>query len=83
MKKPQARRIYHPALVTAAIVLLWLAFSEPQTFNTASVIVWLVGALTAGLLVRAALAVGEPLLRLVSASFTQLGRERQAEQRQQ
>jgi hypothetical protein len=57
-------RLYRPGLVMVGVVLLWAAFNEPAQFDTASVAVWLLGAVTAGLLARAALALAEPALKL-------------------
>ena len=61
-----ARRLYRPGLLAVAVTLFWAAWQEPDHLALPGVIAWLMGAITAGLLVRAALAVAEPLLKLLA-----------------
>jgi hypothetical protein len=69
--KKTALRIYRPVPVTAAIVLFWAALNEPDSFTVADVAVWLLRAASAGLVVRAALAVAEPLVTLATRRLAQ------------
>lgn len=60
----KSARVYKPGLVTIAIVMFWAAYNEPAMFDSAGILIWLLGAVTVGLLVRAGLALFEPMLRL-------------------
>jgi hypothetical protein len=55
-----------PGMVTLACVLLWAAQHQPDSFTPASTGVWLLGALTVMLLVRAGLALATPTLKLTA-----------------
>jgi hypothetical protein len=59
-----------PGMVTMASVLLWAAQHEPDSFTAASTGVWLLGALTIMLLVRAGLALAAPILTLTSGMLS-------------
>ncbi len=60
---PKAKPVLlKPGMITLAAVLLWSARHEPAAFSTASTGVWVMGAITTALLVRAALALAAPLI---------------------
>jgi small neutral amino acid transporter SnatA (MarC family) len=61
-----ARRLYRPGMLAAAVTLFWAASQEPDQLSLPNLIAWLLGAATIGLLVRAAFAVAEPLLKLLA-----------------
>ena len=63
-----------PGMLTLAAVFLWSAGHEPAVFNAASLSLWLLGALTAGLLVQAALTLAAPLLGIFAAVLSQATR---------
>lgn len=64
-------RVLRPGMVTLAAVFLWAARHEPADFSAASLVVWFAGAITAALLVRAALALAAPLLAIAGAALEQ------------
>jgi hypothetical protein len=66
---PKSRRFYRPGLVAIAAMLFWAAVNEPPSLSAGKAIAWLLEALAAGLLVRAALAVAEPLLKLLANAY--------------
>ncbi len=69
---PKAKpALLKPGVITAAAVLMWSARHEPDAFTTASTGVWLMGAVTTALLVRAALALATPLIGLCGAVLGQ------------
>lgn len=62
--KSQRPRVIRRGLVVLAIAILWAAGHEPSTFTPSSLLVWILGMLTAALLARACFAVLEPVLKL-------------------
>ncbi|GAB0114424.1 hypothetical protein [Acidisoma sp. C75] len=68
-EKPKSMR---RGLVILSIAILWAAANQPVTLSVTSLIVWVLGIVTVGLLARAAFAVCEPLLKLGMASFLRL-----------
>lgn len=65
-KNGQARRpgLIRRGLVVLAIAILWAAGHQPISFTPTSLLIWILGMLTAALLARAAFAVLEPVLKL-------------------
>ncbi len=63
-EQSRASRLVRPGPLVVAAAILWAAANEPTSFTPSSVAVWLLGALTIGLLARAALALLQPLIRL-------------------
>lgn len=57
-------KLFRPLLVVLAVVLNWAALNQPPLFTPASLLVWLLGAITVGLLVRAALALAIPIMQI-------------------
>jgi hypothetical protein len=57
--------LFRPWLLTAAFALFWAAAHQPAGFSPVGTIVWLLGALTWALLVRAGLACLEPAVKLL------------------
>jgi len=66
--------LYRPGLIVISAVMFWAALNEPAMFNAASVTVWLLRAVTVGLLARAALALVEPATRLGAVLLSQAAR---------
>jgi hypothetical protein len=64
-------RLIRPVPVVIAVAVLWAAANEPATFTPSSIVVWLLGTVTIGLLARAALALLEPLIKLGLALMMQ------------
>lgn len=62
--KPRKPGLIRRGLVVLAIAILWAAGHQPDAFTPASVLIWVLGMLTAALLARAAFAVAEPVLKL-------------------
>ncbi len=78
--KPKANQVLlKPGMITIAAVLMWSARHEPDSFSAASTGVWLMGALTTALLVRAAMALAAPLIGLAGAVLGQALRVMQNE----
>jgi hypothetical protein len=73
--KPKGKRnagLYRPGLLTLALVLFWAAAHQPAEFTPVATIVWLLGAATGALLVRAGLAFLEPAVRLVVVRWREI-----------
>jgi ABC-type thiamin/hydroxymethylpyrimidine transport system permease subunit len=66
-----AAPLVKPGMVTMAAVFAWAAVHEPARFTPASCGVWLLGALTTALLVRAAMALISPLAAALAAALGQ------------
>jgi hypothetical protein len=70
-RKGKNAALLKPGMLTLAVVALWSARHEPDSFDTASVGTWLLGALAVGLTMRAALALFTPALALCTAILGQ------------
>jgi hypothetical protein len=57
-------RFIRRGLLVLAIAILWAAGHQPSAFTPSSLLVWLLGMLTAALLARAAFALLEPVMKL-------------------
>jgi len=66
------RRVFAPRLLVVGVMLLWAAQNEPDSFTAASLSVWILSALTAGLIAYAAIALVLPVFRIIMA-FIVLG----------
>ncbi len=69
-KSGKPRQILNPFMLTLAVAAGWAALHEPQIFTIASAGVWVCGAITMGLLARAALALFAPLLNVLGVLFS-------------
>ncbi|HQT63557.1 MAG TPA: hypothetical protein PLT25_08625 [Acidocella sp.] len=65
------RTSWKPGFLLASINLFWAAAHEPPIFSITSMVVWLLGCVTVGLLTKAILVVAEPLSRLVVSRVRQ------------
>jgi hypothetical protein len=63
--KVQVRSLYKPRLLVVAFALFWAATNQPASLTPVTLLIWGLSAVTAGVLMRAALAVVEPLVKLV------------------
>ena len=57
--------LYRPGLLVIAGALFWAGLHAPAVMTPVTLLLWGLSAVTAGVLMRAALAVGEPLVKLV------------------
>jgi hypothetical protein len=71
---------YKPWLIATAFALFWAGLHEPAGLTPATLLIWLLSAVTAGVLVRAALAVTEPLVKLAADVVVRTIRETDAEE---
>jgi hypothetical protein len=62
--KVQVRSLYKPSLLVVAFALFWAATNQPASLTPVTLLIWGLSAVTAGVLMRAALAVVEPLVKL-------------------
>jgi len=71
-KGKHARKgVIAPKMLVLGITLAWAAVNEPAVFDTASVGVWVLSALTTGLLAYAAVALVRPVFGLAAAFVLQ------------
>ena len=56
--------LYKPWLLVVAFALFWAGFNQPASLTPVTLLLWGLSAVTAGVLMRAALAVAEPLVKL-------------------
>jgi len=70
--KPKAKHksFLRPGLLCLAAVLFWAARHQPASLTAASLGIWLLGALTIFLLLRAGLAFITPLMTLLGKIFS-------------
>ena len=82
-KKPdRSKRIFNPFLLSLAGGAGWAATNSPPDFNNPDVIcAWLITSLAVGLLVRAALALLSPILRLIGDALQHVARPNQTNDR--
>jgi hypothetical protein len=52
--------LFNPGTLMLGVMFLWLARHEPPVFNIVDVAIWILGAISAALLARAALALVAP-----------------------
>lgn len=71
---------YKPWLIAVACALFWAALHEPAQVTPVTLLIWLLSAVTAGVLLRAALAVAEPLVKLAADMVVRTIREADAEE---
>jgi hypothetical protein len=64
-KGNKGRGLYRPWLLVIAFALFWAGLHEPTALTPLTLLLWGLSAVTAGVLMRAALAVAEPLVKLV------------------
>ncbi len=57
-------RLIRRAPLVAGVAILWAAANEPASFSQSSIVIWLLGTITVGLLARAVIALVEPLVKL-------------------
>ena len=56
--------LYKPWLLVVAFALFWAGVNQPVSLTPVTVLLWGLSAVTAGVLMRAALAIAEPLVKL-------------------
>jgi hypothetical protein len=56
--------LYKPWLLVVAAALFWAGVNQPASLTPVTVVLWGLSAVTAGVLMRAVLAVAEPLMKL-------------------
>jgi hypothetical protein len=56
--------LYKPWLLVVAGALFWAGLNQPASLTPVTLLPWGLSAVTAGVLMRAALAIAEPLLKL-------------------
>jgi hypothetical protein len=79
-KGARARKgVIAPKLLVIGIVLAWAALNEPAVFNLTSLGVWVLSALTTGLLAYAALTLVRPVFGLAAAFVLQTAAPRHDE----
>ena len=64
-KRKKDSGLYRPGLLVVAAALFWAGLHAPAALTPVMLLLWGLSAVTAGVLMRAALAVGEPLAKLV------------------
>jgi hypothetical protein len=72
-KAPKAKRLFAPKLLVFGVMLGWAALNEPASFDTASLAIWGLSALTVALLAGAAVALAAPAAGLFVALVRQAG----------
>ena len=58
------RRYYGTRLALRMLALFWAATNQPASLTPVTLVLWSLSAVTAGVLMRAALAVAEPLVKI-------------------
>ena len=61
----KANNLYKPKLLVVAFALFWAGTNQPASLTPVTLVLWVLSAVTAGVLMRAALVVAEPLVKLV------------------
>ncbi len=67
--------LFRPVLLAVAGALFWAGVNEPATLDIPAAAVWLLTAATVGVLIRAALALGEPAVKLAAKFYLKSARE--------
>ena len=57
--------LYKPWLLVIAAAMFWAGLNQPASLTPVTVVLWGLSAVTAGVLMRAVLAIAEPLVKLV------------------
>jgi hypothetical protein len=70
-KANQGSGLYKPRLLVVAAALFWAGLNQPGSLTLVTLLLWALSAVTVGVLMRAALAVGEPLVKLAFAMVRQ------------
>ena len=63
--------LYKPKLLVVAAALFWAGLNQPGSLTPVTLLLWALSAVTVGVLMRAALAVAEPLVKLAFAMAKQ------------
>ncbi len=71
---------YKPWLVAGAFALFWAGLHQPDGLTLAALLIWLLSAVTAAVLARAALAVAEPLVKMAVDSAMRSQRDTDADE---
>jgi hypothetical protein len=72
--------LYKPKLLVVAFALFWAGTNQPESLTPVTLVLWVLSAVTAGVLMRAALAVVEPLVKLALKMAKQASSEAGAEE---
>jgi hypothetical protein len=72
--------LYKPWLLVVAAALFWAGLNQPASLTPVTVVLWGLSAVTAGVLMRAVLAVAEPLAKLVFEMLKRASDEAGAEE---
>ena len=79
-KATKVSGLYKPKLLVVAFALFWAGTNQPESLTPTTLVLWVLSAVTAGVLMRAALVVAEPLVKLVLKMARQAGIESGAEE---